>query len=425
MADVPLAAVLSQGLLVTVLTQTQFGQIWLFRLVLLAMLGCCLLARHRRRNAVSGPVDWIALAVAAALLATLALVGHGAATPGMPGWPPLFFWINPTELAERAEITLAALALLFGLCLAAGVILTVAGDYRPALTPLVGLVLSLALAWLPLWVAIEPAYPTSYCAAAEPYWAPSVPRGRPLYAENCALCHGAGGSGDGPAAAGLVIRPADLTAAHLLAHPPGDLFWWIGHVRGNGAMPGFAATISADRRWDLINFLRARAAGVQSQHLGPTTATAAAAPVPDIAFERSDRQQTLAALLRQGPVLLILFSPPAPAARLAQLAAARPRLAAAGLAVVAVDLGGPPAAAATALPFVAGVAPDVASTLRLFAPAGRAQASELMLDRAGNARSRWASDGPCGLADPETLATAAESVARIPAAAPSHAGHAH
>lgn len=35
--------------------------------------------------------------------------------------------------------------------------------------------------------------------------------GRALYDQYCASCHGAGGTGNGPAAAGLASKPADLT----------------------------------------------------------------------------------------------------------------------------------------------------------------------------------------------------------------------
>jgi len=40
--------------------------------------------------------------------------------------------------------------------------------------------------------------------------APEV-TGRALYQDFCVSCHGASGQGDGPAAAGLAHRPADLT----------------------------------------------------------------------------------------------------------------------------------------------------------------------------------------------------------------------
>jgi copper resistance protein D len=364
-------------------------------------------------------------------LAVLAIVGLlGTLPPGLhtePGWP-LPFRIEPAELSGRAALVLAALALVFGVCLIGGVIRAAAGHYRRARLPLAGVILCLALAWLPLRGAVEPAYPTTFYAPAEPYAAPSVARGQPLYAANCALCHGAGGRGDGPAAAGLAIRPADLTAPHLFAHPLGDLFWWISEGRGNGAMPGFAAVMSADRRWDVINFIRARAAGALSRRLGPEISDTSAYPVPDFAFERDGRQRTLAGLLARGPVLLILFSPPPPAAALARLAAARRQLRDAGLAVVAVDLGpraARPATDETPPPFVADVTRDVAEMLGLFAPAGGNGPNAFLLDRAGTVRARWMAGSTGGFADPAALVAAATRAARFPAAAPSHAGHVH
>jgi hypothetical protein len=100
-----------------------------------------------------------------------------------PGWP-LPFRIDPAEIGGRAEIVLVLLALLFGVCLVAAVILTAAGRYRRATLPVAGLAVVLGVAWVPLRPAVEPAYPTTYAAPAEPYAAPSVARGRPVYAEN-------------------------------------------------------------------------------------------------------------------------------------------------------------------------------------------------------------------------------------------------
>ena len=47
-------------------------------------------------------------------------------------------------------------------------------------------------------------------AGCMPSAAPEV-SGRALFAENCAVCHGDSGRGDGPAAAGLTPPPIDLT----------------------------------------------------------------------------------------------------------------------------------------------------------------------------------------------------------------------
>ena len=89
-----------------------------------------------------------------------------------------------------------------------------------------------------------------------------------LFAQNCTICHGAEGRGDGPAAASQRIRPADLTTPHIWEHADGELFWWLTHgvddPEGGLAMPGFGAALSADDRWSLIDYVRAHNAGVAS-----------------------------------------------------------------------------------------------------------------------------------------------------------------
>ena len=171
------------------------------------------------------------------------------------------------------------------------------------------------------------------------------------------------GKGDGPAAASLTVRPADLTAPHLFAHTPGDLFWWVSNGRDNGVMPGFAGIMSPADRWDVINFVRARAAGALARQVGPQVSTAAISTIPDFAFEVGGRQQTLSGVLDTGPALLALFSRPAPAARLAQLAAAQ-KQAAGSLRILAVDLAPAQAAPETETPApLIGVSADVAATL--------------------------------------------------------------
>lgn len=52
-----------------------------------------------------------------------------------------------------------------------------------------------------------------------------VSRGRTLYAANCASCHGARGTGDGPAAAALVPRPANLAEHQYRMERLTDALW--------------------------------------------------------------------------------------------------------------------------------------------------------------------------------------------------------
>ena len=364
-------------------------------------------------------------------LGVLAIVGVlGTLPPALhtePGWPfPVR--LDLATLTEGSWILLASLALAACAFTIAAVISAAAGYYRRMAILAAGLALCLAIGSIPLRSAIEPAYPTSYYSPTEPYAAASIARGAAIYAENCTLCHGAMGHGDGPAAAGLPIRPADLIAPHLFAHSPGDLFWWVSHGRDDGVMPGFAGVLSANQRWDVINFVRARAAGVLARAIGPEVTSSAAPQVPDFAFEVGGVQHTLGQTLETGPVLLVLFAPPAPGTRLRQLVTASPQLDAASLRVIAVGLG--PAAeeppnGTQVPPFVGSVSSEAIGALALFRTPDDGGETELLLDRAGNVRVRWTANLPGGLARPTTLIADGERVARITAAAPSHAGHAH
>ena len=72
------------------------------------------------------------------------------------------------------------------------------------------------------------------------------------FADYCAGCHGAGGKGDGAAAAGLPKDPADLT--RLSARNGGDFpatrvmaqIWGYAKAKGRGVMPDFAPMMTGD-----------------------------------------------------------------------------------------------------------------------------------------------------------------------------------
>lgn len=58
------------------------------------------------------------------------------------------------------------------------------------------------------WIAGGVLATLAACMAADPV---SPEAGRQLFLDHCAACHGAGATGDGPLAAGLSPKPADLT----------------------------------------------------------------------------------------------------------------------------------------------------------------------------------------------------------------------
>jgi putative copper export protein/mono/diheme cytochrome c family protein len=104
------------------------------------------------------------------------------------------------------------------------------------------------------------AYPTSFQYSTTDFSAESILRGQRLFAANCTGCHGAQGRGDGPAALGLAVRPANLTEPHVLEHPDGDMMWWMSHgmegPEGGLVMPGFAASLRPEELWSLIDYAR-------------------------------------------------------------------------------------------------------------------------------------------------------------------------
>lgn len=83
----------------------------------------------------------------------------------------------------------------------------------------------------------------------------SVTAGADLFQANCAACHGADARGGGPAAATTQLPPADLRSGHLNVHTDGDIYYWIS-TGLPGGMPAWAAKLSDDDRWNLVNYLR-------------------------------------------------------------------------------------------------------------------------------------------------------------------------
>jgi mono/diheme cytochrome c family protein len=87
-----------------------------------------------------------------------------------------------------------------------------------------------------------------------------VAAGGELYRARCAVCHGARGRGDGPAAFTLNPRPVDLTV-HVPQHAPGEVHYWISEGIPGTPMPAWKGELTEEQRWDIVRFLYALAAG--------------------------------------------------------------------------------------------------------------------------------------------------------------------
>lgn len=83
----------------------------------------------------------------------------------------------------------------------------------------------------------------------------SLAHGRDAFTQHCAVCHGTGGRGDGPAAKGLPTPPANfLDLQHSAVYGPGEKFWIIGNGAGKTGMPPFPQ-LDVRTRWNLVNYI--------------------------------------------------------------------------------------------------------------------------------------------------------------------------
>jgi copper transport protein len=113
----------------------------------------------------------------------------------------------------------------------------------------------------------------------------AVVRGESLFAQNCAVCHGAAGRGDGPGAAELPGPPADLTTGHALPHSDDDYAYWIENgIEGTG-MPAFGGQFDDGEVRDVIAYVRSlqQTALLARDAPGPEECTVAPRTLDEIA----------------------------------------------------------------------------------------------------------------------------------------------
>jgi putative copper resistance protein D len=387
-------------------------------------------------------------ALAAAVLAAVAVLG--LTTPARHdeiAWPlPFRFDWEATRLLPGVQTRVAVGSQLatLGLIVLLLALVTRPRRWRVASAAGAAAITAGLLVGLPV-LAVD-ANPATYLRPSVPYAAESIVRGHALYRTHCQVCHGAGGWGDGPGAAGLPRRPADLTARHAADHTAGDLFWWLSHGIAGSGMPGFADRLSPEERWDVINFVRALGGAEAARDLGPVASPRAAVVAPDFAFTTGVGEgRTLRDWRGRGVVLLVFFTLPGSADRLIELNRLAPTLRLSGGEVLGVPLRDEAAvyrqlgSRAVFFPLAVDGAADAAAAYAIFRRDLTAEGQrpeppppvhmELLVDRQGYLRARWipadVERDTGGWADPARLLAEIDRLAREVPAAPLAAEHVH
>jgi mono/diheme cytochrome c family protein len=110
----------------------------------------------------------------------------------------------------------------------------------------------------------------------QPPQAGSPEQGKPIFEERCVACHGPQGRGDGPNAAFLSPRPANLVSAATSVKSDAELLAVIAEGRPRTAMPAWKDLLSEQDRRDVLAYIRS----LVHFHPDPATPPPPAEPPP-------------------------------------------------------------------------------------------------------------------------------------------------
>ncbi len=82
----------------------------------------------------------------------------------------------------------------------------------------------------------------------------AIKKGKALYQQLCAVCHGDKGKGDGIASAALNPKPANFLFEKFQKQTDGAVFWKL--TEGRAPMASYKESLSETQRWQLVNYLK-------------------------------------------------------------------------------------------------------------------------------------------------------------------------
>jgi mono/diheme cytochrome c family protein len=116
-------------------------------------------------------------------------------------------------------------------------------------------------------------------ALAGERYAASLERGSRVYLTFCISCHGPKGGGDGPVTQRGYPPPPSMLTGKSMQMKDGQLFHILTY--GQGSMAPFAAQLSRELRWDVINYVRdLQSKAPPTPEAPPVDANADATPEP-------------------------------------------------------------------------------------------------------------------------------------------------
>lgn len=222
--------------------------------------------------------DWINLLLSAIqvlqenFLHALAALGWAHSSHGQPAWPFSHRLSGEVMLIDRSVARQLLSALGWSAAALLSVSIALVWRHGRVAMLLIAVVIVFFTSWPDRQLLLAPAEPTSFHVSPSDFSAAAIVHGKQLYDQRCAACHAADGKGDTPLALSAPVAPPNLAGGLLWRRADGELFWKIAygmHDRhGAITMPGFTRQLTDNDLWDLIDFMKANAAGASIRDIG-------------------------------------------------------------------------------------------------------------------------------------------------------------